>query len=135
MARHAIQQQARLWRAASASASDDVAQRAEEKQVGPSQSSAGGANTSSRRLAFFFLFGAERKEETATHQREKRVQSCSEADTLSCGSCLVEGEAELTTRLSDKRAQFFKMLNSMMMARGKERVEVGGTWVGGGRIP
>ena len=55
MARHAIQQQARLWHAAWASASDDVAQRAEEKQVGPSQSSAGGANTSSRRLAFFFV--------------------------------------------------------------------------------
>ena len=58
----------------------------------------------------------------------------SSPSTLSSGSCLVEGETELTAHLSDNRAQSSKMLNSMTMTRCLERVEVCGTRVGGGRV-
>ena len=75
----------------------------------------------SRRLAHFFLFGAEREVDTKIDQREKHVPSFSEANTLRCGRCVAEGEAELTAHLSDNRALSFKMLNSMMMTRGVER--------------
>ena len=74
--------------------------------------------------------------DTTIHQREKHVQSFIEADALSCGCCLVEGEAELTAHLSDKRAQSFSLLGSMMMTRGMETVgNVVSTWVGCGRVP
>ena len=82
-----------------------------------------------------FFFVAERVVDPTIHQREKHVQSFSEANTLRCGSCLVEGEAEVTAHLSDNRAQSLKMLRSITMTLGMERVEVGGMWVGCGRGP
>ena len=114
MASRAIQQQARLWHTARESASDDVARSHGEKQGGPVLSPAGGANTpndgsvvvvgEAEQTARSFS-GVEMEMDRTIRPREKRIQSFSEADTLSCGSCVVEGEAELATQLSDERAQ------------------------------
>ena len=67
--------------------------------------------------------------------REKRVQSIREADTLSSGSCTVEGEAELTHQLNDKRAQSF--YDAQLGDDGARNGEGGvrGTWVDCGRVP
>ena len=54
------------------------------------------------------------------HLREKHIQAFGEANTLSSGSCLVKGEAELTTHLCGTRAQ---PLMTMMCA-----MEEGGRW-------
>ena len=66
----------------------------------------------------------------------RAVRKSSPSPLFSSCSCIVEGEAELTAQLSDKRAQSSKVLNSMTMTCGMERVGGWvGTWVGSGRVP